>query len=96
MVMNSKSIAILGFAAVVLAGCSVEDKEFLGFQEPSWGEANRATMAAQVINPNPEYDTLVPETSAETGSAAVDRYREGNVKQPERVDTRNGDGGGSR
>lgn len=85
--MNSKIIALAAISCVGLSGCAHSDKEFFGYQDPNWGEANRATMAAQVINPNPEYDTLVPETSAENAVNAVKRYRDGTVKQPERQST---------
>ncbi|MFL0357713.1 hypothetical protein ACI5KX_14715 [Erythrobacter sp. GH1-10] len=85
--MNTKSIAIVTVSALALSACAVSDKEFMGYQDPTWGDANRATMAAQVINPNPEYDTLVPETSAQNAVNAIDRYREGTVEQPERIST---------
>ncbi|MEP3049785.1 MAG: hypothetical protein ABJP48_10500 [Erythrobacter sp.] len=85
--MNSKAILICLAGSVALSGCSTADKELFGHQDPTWGEANRATMAAQVINPNPEYDTLVPETSAERAANAIERYRSGQVEQPDRIAT---------
>lgn len=85
--MNTRTIVIAALSSSALSACAVSDKEFLGYQDPTWGEANRATMAAQVINPNPEYDTLVPETSAENAVNAIDRYRAGEVEQPERQST---------
>lgn len=85
--MNIRAITIAAVGALALSGCATADKEWLGHQDPTWGEANRATMAAQVINPNPEYDTLVPETSAQNAVSAIDRYREGKVEQPERQST---------
>nr|WP_298930160.1 hypothetical protein [uncultured Erythrobacter sp.] len=85
--MNSKVFLFTALSGLSLGGCSVADKELLGYQDPSWGEANRATMAAQVINPNPEYDTLVPESSAENAVNAIERYRDGTVEQPERQST---------
>ena len=82
----------LGMAA---AGCStVADKEFMGYQDPGFGEANRATFAAMVINPDPQYDNPIPPTSAEHAAQAIDRYRNDAVKQPERVNTQNANGGG--
>ena len=78
-------LIVLGLA---VAGCNtVADKEFLGYQDPSFGEANRATFAAMVINPDPQYDTPIPETSAQHAAAAIERYRNDAVKQPERVST---------
>jgi hypothetical protein len=55
--------------------------------DAGWGEANRQTMAAQVINPNPEYTDPIPPTSADNAVDAIDRLREGRVEQPERVST---------
>ena len=77
---------------VMLAGCA--DKSI--FEAPgdaSFGEANRQTMMAQVVNPDPIYtDELV--TSGEQAAIAVQRYREDNVKQPESIRTTDvGEGG---
>ena len=40
-----------------------------------------------VINPDPQYDTPIPPTSAAHAAAAIDRYRNDQVKVPERVST---------
>ncbi|QUL38122.1 hypothetical protein [Erythrobacter sp. JK5] len=85
--MNSRQIFVGAALLVGLSGCATADKELLGFQDPTWGDANRATMAAQVINPNPEYDTRIPETTATNAVRAIDRYRDGQVEQPDRVST---------
>lgn len=53
--------------------------------DPSWGEANRQTMAAQIIDPAPQYDTAVPEGSGAHAAAAVERYRTDKIKQPEKI-----------
>lgn len=50
-----------------------------------FGEANRQTMMAQVVNPDPQYDTLNPPTSGEHAGQAGERYRTDKVKAPERV-----------
>ncbi|MGQ7829469.1 hypothetical protein [Altererythrobacter sp. Z27] len=87
--MNSKSstIAILSLG-LALGGCAtVADQEFLGYQDPGFGEANRATFAAMVVNPDPKYDTPIPATSAAHAAAAIERYRNDQVKKPERVST---------
>lgn len=84
-----KALVSLGALALALpsAGCTATG-ELPGWElDHGWGEANRATMAAQVIDPNPEYENPIPETSADHAVDAIDRYREGNVKQPERVST---------
>ena len=87
--MNSriKLVAALA-AATALSGCvSVADQEFLGYQDPGFGEANRMTFAAMVVNPDPEYDTAIPATSAEHAAQAIERYRNDAVKVPERQST---------
>ena len=64
----------------------------------NFGEANRQTFAAQIVDPNPVYTTLVPETHAEHAGQAVERYRLDKVKKPDRQRTSNtstGSGGGS-
>ncbi len=83
--------------AMALVGCdTVADKEFTGYQDPGFGEANRATYAAMVVNPDPQYDTPIPATSAEHAAQAIERYRNDEVKKPERVETTDvGAGGGS-
>ncbi len=53
----------------------------------NFGEANRQTNAAQIIDPDPVYPTVVPETSGEHAAQAVDRYRTDKVKKPERQRT---------
>ena len=75
-------------AATALTGCTtIADKEFLGYQDPGFGEANRATYAAMVVNPDPKYDTPIPASSAEHAAQAIERYRTDAVKRPERIET---------
>lgn len=52
-----------------------------------FGEANRQTMMAQVIDPEPRYDTQVPPSSADHAADAVDRYNADAVKQPPSITT---------
>ncbi len=70
-----------------LAGCQT-GSDIGAFDDPGFGEANRQTMAAQVVNPDPVYDTDIPATSADHAADAVDRYNNDQVKQPEKVNTR--------
>lgn len=84
-------------AAIVLAlslgGCATAaDQEFFGHQDTGFGEANRATFATMVVNPDPEYDTPIPAGSAANAAAAIERYRNDKVKKPERVSTTEGGG----
>ncbi len=83
-------------ALPLLAGCQE------GFGDvksaSAFGEANRQTMMAQVVNPDPQYEYLDPATSGEHAAQAIERYRKGAVKQPERVTSTqiSGGGGGGR
>ncbi len=87
------ALAALPLAALLLlAGCD----EYVGRIKPAseFGEPNRQTMMAQVIDPDPEYDTLVPPTSANHAGQAVERYRTDKVKKPDRVTSTQTTGGG--
>ncbi|WP_194954694.1 hypothetical protein [Sphingopyxis solisilvae] len=77
--MNTDHIVLAIVAAVLLAGCTPTDATF--------GNAVRQTMAAQVVNPDPQYDNAVPTTEAAKAGAAVDRYRTDKVKQPDTIRT---------
>ena len=94
--MNIDRLTWLALAALpLLAGCAADD----GIASASaFGEANRQTFAAQIVDPNPQYEFLDPETSGDHAAQAIDRYRKGTVKQPERVRSTSGGagkGGGS-
>ena len=69
-----------------LAGCADPGAGTLPYTggEANFGEANRQTMAAQVIDPMPTYDTLVSASSGEQAAAAIERYRTDKVKVPTR------------
>ena len=90
-----KTGVVLAMAISVSACATVEDQEWIGYQDPGFGEANRATYAAMVVNPDPEYDTPIPATSAEKAAQAIERYRNDQVKQPERISTTENVGGGN-
>ena len=89
-----KTGLVLAMAISASACATVEDAEWIGYQDPGFGEANRATYAAMVVNPDPEYDTPIPATSAEKAAQAIERYRNDQVKQPERISTTENIGGG--
>lgn len=74
---------LLGGLAL-LSACQTDE---MGGGKPvsTFGEANRQTMMAQVVDPDPQYDTLVPETSAAHAAQAADRYARDAVKKPDRV-----------
>ena len=65
------------------AGCTSTGELKLG-QADNWGEANRQTFAAQIINPAPEYaDAFAPHDGSHAAQA-IERYRTDKVKAPER------------
>ncbi|WP_228726859.1 hypothetical protein [Novosphingobium aureum] len=86
MVRTALLAASLG-AGLSLSGCATPDGDFYMGGPDNFGEANRMTMAAQVIDPDPVYDTPLPEGHAEHAGQAVERYREDKVKQPDRTRT---------
>ena len=81
------------FAVLALGGCTQSLLDQPG--DSKFGEANRQTMMAQIINPDPVY-TEPASSSGEVAQAAVQRYREDKVKQPDSIKTTNvGSGSGS-
>jgi hypothetical protein len=92
--MNIKlSLPLAGGCALLLSGCLNEP---IGVRDPGFGEALKYDQALQTINPDPVY----PETAAkpgdngEHGAKAVERYRNGQVKQVETMQTSSGVAGG--
>ena len=83
--MNSKRAMLALVAVVAAGGCTTWDPKTGKIDETTFGEAKNMTMAAQVIDPDPQYEFLDPLTSAEHAAQAIDRYRKGTVKQPERI-----------
>jgi hypothetical protein len=77
------SLAMAGLA-LSLSSAAVA-KKAQPAQTDNFGEAVRQTMSAQIIDPNPQYDTAVPASSGEKAVAAADRYRTDKVKQPDNV-----------
>lgn len=77
--MNTEYSLLAIAAAVWMSGCTPTDATF--------GNAVRQTMAAQVVNPDPQYDNPIPTTEAVKTGAAVDRYRTDKVKQPDTIRT---------
>jgi hypothetical protein len=88
--MNTDRARALALAALclaapaLLAGCD-QGLASTGKPASTFGEANSQTMMAKVIDPDPHYEYLDPETSARHAAQAIDRYRNDAVKKPERV-----------
>ena len=68
--------------SLFVGGCATDPKTG-DFVQYEFGEASEQTLMAQVIDPDPQYDTLVPASSGEHAAQAIDRYRKGNVKEPQ-------------
>lgn len=70
-----------------LAGCTTgsDQHPFVGWGD-GFGEATKQTLAAQIIDPEPVYDTAL-EGSGEHAAQAAERYRTDKVKKPERMKT---------
>lgn len=86
--------ALACLTLLTLSACA-GDNSYLRSMPDNFGEASRQTLAAQIIDPDPQYDTVVPATSAEHAAAAIDRYHKGGVKAPPKESTTSGTGGGS-
>ena len=86
--MNCRALPLLAapFAimTIALAGCSTTSKTG-SIEDTTMGEALHMTLAAQVIDPDPQYEYLDPATSGQHAAQAIERYRTDKVKKPERI-----------
>ncbi|WP_240334338.1 hypothetical protein [Sphingobium estronivorans] len=73
---------------LLMAGCTDERPSPFAPVD-NFGEANRQTLAAQIIDPNPVYDSPMADSSGEHTAQAIGRYRTDKVKKPDRVQTSN-------
>ena len=83
MAINRTAVPLALGLLVSLAGCTSSGELKLGAKD-NWGEANRQTFAAQIINPSPEYTEPFAPSSGAQAAKAIERYRTDKVKQPER------------
>ena len=83
----------LTIAALPLLAACAHDQAGLDGSASTFGEANRQTMLAQVIDPEPQYDADAT-SSANHAAQAVERYRTGKVKEPDRVKVQSANSGG--
>ena len=92
-----RSAGILALAlAGSLSGCAERQQgpqSYMGGKD-HMGEALRQTFAAQIVDPTPAYQTVVPETSAAHAAKAVERYNSDKIKMPDRLSAAGGSGGG--
>ena len=88
--MRLACLALLPLAA----GCSSVPSIYEESGDATFGEANRQTMMAQVVDPDPVYDGPMVGSGDQTAKA-VERYRTDTVKEPTSISTTSGTGGGS-
>jgi hypothetical protein len=86
--MSSKRLLIAA-SCLGLAGCNTVDKN-IGQEDPYLGEAVRYNAAVQTINPDPVYaaDAAQPGDNGKKGADAVKRYRNDQVNQRHRTESR--------
>ena len=74
-------LAIVAASGLAVSGCAIDPKTG-DFVQYEFGESVKQTMMAQVIDPDPQYDTLVHESSGDHAAQAIGRYRTDSVKEP--------------
>ena len=92
---RTRRIACLALL-LLAAGCASVPSIYEQPGDAAFGEANRQTMMAQVIDPDPVYEEPMV-TSGAHAVQAIERYETDTVKEPESVSTTrsvSGSGGG--
>ncbi len=84
--MTIKRIILVAVAALSVSACTPND---VGL-----GTAAKANYAAQIVEPDPQYDSAMAANGAQT-AAAQERYRKGAVKKPVSIKTTSKSDGGS-
>lgn len=75
---------IAPLALLAQSACVGPDGAVLGVHEQdNFGEANRQTFAAQVIDPAPVYDEPYLGENGDKAAQAIERYRTDKVKKPD-------------
>ena len=87
--MNIKRACPLAIAALLLPACATYGNLEGPYDEAAFGEANRQTYAAMIVDPEPEYDEPLP-TSAEMAAKAQERYLNDEVKEPDSIRSTDG------
>lgn len=76
----------------LLGGCATYGSVSSGkFDQEEFGEANRQTYAAMIVDPDPQYETDI-EGRAQQGTDAIERVRDGQAKTPVSISTTDGPG----
>ncbi len=72
-------------ATLLSLGACTQGMAGPGTEDRTWGEANRQTMAAQIIDPVPPAADTVQTGRGDHTQMALDRYRTDRVKRPDRL-----------
>lgn len=91
--MRTKRLWLAIAVLPMLAACEHDLVDMGGHPASTFGEANRQTLAAQVIDPDPQYEFLDAATSADHAAQAIEKYRKGTVTKPERTSSTTISGG---
>ena len=76
---------IVALSLLMLGGCATYGSVGAGeFDQGDFGEANRQTYAAMIIDPDPQYEEPMA-TSADHAADAIERYRTDKVKHPDTI-----------
>ena len=94
--MSSRRLLAVAFAAATLCGCATQQGDLALSPDPNFGEAHRYNAAIQTIDPAPVYEAgdAQPGDHGEKAAAAVERYRNDQVKDVEVIQTTSGTSGG--
>ena len=84
--MNTERLVVAIAGSVLLTGCATYGNLDGDYDPAAFGEANRNTYAAMVVDPEPVY-TEDATASGQKAADAIERYRKDQVKLPERVST---------
>ena len=85
--MRITTISVIGLVGLVVGACGSPSP-----LDPDFGNATRHNKAMHIINPEPlPATTPAPTLSGRRGMLAIERYESGEVKEPEEIDTTEGD-----
>ena len=89
----SSKLLLAPIGLVLLAGCNTVNPQS-GSVDPGFGEAAKYNAAIHTIDPDPVYaaDGAQPGENGDKAAQAVKKYRSGEVKQVEAVQTTSGGG----
>ena len=80
---RTRKLAMAALLPLLLGACEHGMYEMNG-EASSFGEANRQTMLAQTVDPDPVYEEPL-ESSGDHAAQAVDRYSTDKVKKPDTI-----------